>query len=453
MDPKNNTYRLFILLALVYWNPASFYLLYQDTELYDFKLLHVLFWFVCVAGLIIVFMLRRNRIGNRWKNLFFSFSTAGILFSLIVLVNAACGWIWPARTGWLFEPGSRVRYETCEFNYLASINSLGLRNAEIDIDKKENFRILCVGDSWTFGWGVNIENSWPASLERYLKENGISHVQVINAGKPGMYSRSYKTALRKMIPALKPDLVILGMLQLDDLAQSYEEAHRPVKKDKHSAIEKIWYAAKILFQHSTDHIRRLVKKDDQEISIKPEWSASAGAMIENFSASELARFNLLSDSMKTMFRNAAISPSVLYYYIHFPNRVNTFNNPVGKEVQFAMAEMTKDIASVNSYCASHGAKLLFLNLPTHSFAGHKQPALPGDELDGWYASNNQVDPLYRWVADVNQVPYLELTKLMNDTGDYFFRYDGHPNERGYEKIASLAGQYLLASDLIPKRKQ
>ncbi|HAO46891.1 MAG TPA: hypothetical protein PLZ45_08090, partial [Ferruginibacter sp.] len=233
MDPKNNTYRLFILLALVYWNPASFYLLYQDTELYDFKLLHVLFWFVCVAGLIIVFMLRRNRIGNRWKNLFFSFSTAGILFSLIVLVNAACGWIWPARTGWLFEPGSRVRYETCEFNYLASINSLGLRNAEIDIDKKENFRILCVGDSWTFGWGVNIENSWPASLERYLKENGISHVQVINAGKPGMYSRSYKTALRKMIPALKPDLVILGMLQLDDLAQSYEEAHRPVKKDKH----------------------------------------------------------------------------------------------------------------------------------------------------------------------------------------------------------------------------
>jgi len=36
---------------------------------------------------------------------------------------------------------------------------------------------LCFGDSWTYGWGVNVENSWPKKLEQYLLANGFENVE------------------------------------------------------------------------------------------------------------------------------------------------------------------------------------------------------------------------------------------------------------------------------------
>lgn len=66
-----------------------------------------------------------------------------------------------------------------EIEYL--INSKGLRDSETTYEKPEGiFRIVLVGDSHTFGYGVPIEKHYSTLLEGYFKD-----VEVINMGVDG----------------------------------------------------------------------------------------------------------------------------------------------------------------------------------------------------------------------------------------------------------------------------
>ena len=456
MKPNNRVYIFFVLLALPYWNPVSFYFIYSGTGIYSFKLIHFLFWLVFILGIFALYLFSRNKIAKQAANIFFSFSITAIVFAFVVLVNALIGFFAPVKTfpGFLIEPGSKMRYQTVEFNSLASINNLGLRDHTIDTNKNGKYRVLCIGDSWTFGWGVNLENSWPKKLEQYLKQQGIQNVEIINAGRPGMYTRTYKENLQKMIPVLKPDLVLLGVLQLDDLAQYYEETHRVENKENIPFLKKMAYAGKTFLRYSVRNILAHTTKEQTEINIRETWKGSAWSITDRFSESQQRRYDKISDSVKALFKTADISPSVLYYYINFPDRVTVFNNPGHAATKFALAEMNKDIAGIKTLCSANNCALVFLNLPTHIFAGHKQPAMPDDSLDGWFLKNNRSDSLYRNIAFTNHVPYVEFTnefRATEDTVAYFFRYDRHPNERGYEKIAGLTGRYLMNNNIILKK--
>src|SRR5215472_9264005 len=67
-----------------------------------------------------------------------------------------------------------------------SINSDGLRDRDFSLEKPPGvYRIMMLGDSTTFGWGVREENTAAKFLERKLNENplpGYKSVEVMNAG-------------------------------------------------------------------------------------------------------------------------------------------------------------------------------------------------------------------------------------------------------------------------------
>ncbi|MEO1998534.1 MAG: GDSL-type esterase/lipase family protein, partial [Planctomycetaceae bacterium] len=88
-------------------------------------------------------------------------------------------------------------------------NSLGFRNPEFSLDKaKSTRRIVCYGDSTTFGFGVRMHESWPALLECDLNRTGSSPVEVVNAGVPGYSIFQGNRYLARSLPQLAPDLVI-----------------------------------------------------------------------------------------------------------------------------------------------------------------------------------------------------------------------------------------------------
>jgi lysophospholipase L1-like esterase len=93
------------------------------------------------------------------------------------------------------------------------INARGIRGPEYPSRPPEGtMRIVCVGDSCTFGEGVDPEDTWPGQLERMLNggadpERGY---EVINTGVAG-YDLAQKLAhTRDKCLDLHPGLLILG---------------------------------------------------------------------------------------------------------------------------------------------------------------------------------------------------------------------------------------------------
>lgn len=84
------------------------------------------------------------------------------------------------------------------------VNAAGFRGPQVNLEKKEGvFRIICLGDSITFGYGLNYTQSYPKLLEDLLNKSTFSLIryEVINAGVPGYTAlqgiRFYKSRFRK----------------------------------------------------------------------------------------------------------------------------------------------------------------------------------------------------------------------------------------------------------------
>src|ERR1022692_4446854 len=155
MKNSKNILIFFIVLFILFWNPASFYLFYRSSEIYGSIVFKSVFYALPCIGIILIFFIKKKKtISSRSQNTIFSVSFFGIFFAFLVTLNAFAGFILLGKTkrneGLIFPPNTIARYKTVEFDYKAVINSLGLRNKEISIEKKKGtFRILCFGDSFT----------------------------------------------------------------------------------------------------------------------------------------------------------------------------------------------------------------------------------------------------------------------------------------------------------------
>ncbi len=159
------------------------------------------------------------KLHNILKNLLLLCGSLVFSVALLFLVEYALGYVSDTKAPHnkiqlLFPPGSEESFETAEFSYSVSINQLGLRDREIDLSQRPACRITAIGDSFTYGFGVNLEDTWVKVLERRLRDSGLD-VEIINCGSPGAGPADYAKFAKKIIPVLKPDLVLIGLLQDD----------------------------------------------------------------------------------------------------------------------------------------------------------------------------------------------------------------------------------------------
>ncbi len=89
-------------------------------------------------------------------------------------------------------------------------NDLGLRMEDVP-RKKNGARIICVGNSCTFGWGVDGTDAWPAQLGELIRSKaGAGNVEVWNAGIPGFTSYQGRRFFDEQVVAWKPDVAIIS---------------------------------------------------------------------------------------------------------------------------------------------------------------------------------------------------------------------------------------------------
>lgn len=118
------------------------------------------------------------------------------------------------------KPGATKIFKTPEFTEHVRINSLGLRDDEIQDRSQFDFRIVIIGDSMTFGHGVQMQEAFPNVLEALYRERDEDRrVDVVNAGVKGYGTDQYYALFQKRLRRLRPDLLIVAFYQ-NDLADN-----------------------------------------------------------------------------------------------------------------------------------------------------------------------------------------------------------------------------------------
>lgn len=448
---------LFLLLAALFWNPVSFAWFYADQPASDSRILRFLFLAIPAVILAAVAFLWKRDAGNRWFDAMLGFSFMLIVVGAAISVNAILGRFLPGsgtggkNAGLIFAPYTKALYEGPEFRFTAATNGIGLRDGEVDTTREDRFRILCFGDSWTFGWGVEIEDSWPKVLQRILLDSGRTNVEVINCGQPGQYPTTYLKNMEAVLPVLKPDLVLLGVNQLDDLAQMYEAGSG--RKPEPGLLEGLWTVGRNFVRSSFGNYIRLIAKEggSAELKMREVWRKEAERKLKSLDKAETLRYRMLNDTLRTRWLSGDLNPGLMLYYLDFPDRSFVFNDPGHPATREAVSTMGEDLKRMKDLCSRHSAPLVFINMPTNEFTGHRVSRMPTDHLNKLLEENNRIDSIYRAAAEASGMEYMEMTgrfKALEPKDSFFFRYDGHPNRRGYREIAEHVSGEVLRRGLV-----
>ena len=146
------------------------------------------------------------------------FTLATFFYSNVERVNDK---EWDPELGWRLKPGTySIKAPESISRHAIYINSIGLRNEEVQLEKPEGKRrVLVIGDSFTFGVIAREEQLFTSLLEQKLNAGSSPDAyEVLNAGVPGYGTAQQLLWLRRLHAAgLTADTYLLCMYTNDIL--------------------------------------------------------------------------------------------------------------------------------------------------------------------------------------------------------------------------------------------
>jgi len=114
------------------------------------------------------------------------------------------------------QPNIDIWHITKEYKINMRTNSKGIRtDREFDYEKPPGMkRIVALGDSYTLGYGVNLEDLFLTRLENKLNEQGFS-VEIINLGVADFSNAEELVTLENEGLKYGPDMIMLAYYQND----------------------------------------------------------------------------------------------------------------------------------------------------------------------------------------------------------------------------------------------
>ena len=137
------------------------------------------------------------------------------------------------RLFWVLRPG--IRRPPSFWGDIT--NSRGFRMKSEPGDRREKVRILCLGDSCTYGLRLPLDHAWPAALDRLLES-----AEVVNAGVPGYSSYQGRVLFEDRCEDLEPDVLVVAFGQNDVMAWPSRQDGQIVQLHDRDRAEHIGYA-------------------------------------------------------------------------------------------------------------------------------------------------------------------------------------------------------------------
>ncbi len=337
---------------------------------------------------------------------------------------------------------------TREFTHKASTNSLGTRGKDFSKDKKEGtYRILFLGDSMTFGWGVEDDQTYPALVEKYLNDSGVggkySKVETINAGfADGWSIDDYYVYYKEIGSKFKPDLVIVDFFPYNDISDMMEQVWEKV--DSKGYPEKI-----ISTTHKVEGEYLVSRK-------KTNWKLEF-PVLRNY-------------HLGILFMNALEKAS--------PETVRKIESILGISHEKELVPIEERLSCIYSMIEKNCPAVLWSNVDKAKLilTGFKEVTKENNHelLVTIMASPDQAVPLsekkdrlklltssepqkyFREYMDKEGIRYLDLLPVLSEGNAqrYFFKQDGHLNKEGHQQVAREIVKFLqeMNSSVFPKPK-
>lgn len=351
----------------------------------------------------------------------------------------------------IFPKYSNEEFVSTDFRYRVSINSIGIRDKEIRIPKdKDTYRILVFGDSYTYGWGVNIEDTWVRRLEHKVKVEG-KNVETVNLGKPGADPLFYYELAKVAIPILEPDLILIALLQGDDLLAV---CGSEVKTTKDNFVFK---ALNRLFPNISKSIQKyltqkyLIEKTERKPALfnsaeKNQEAArsSAREILAQFNEKERESFNTLDKEIRSAFLDGLINPFLISVAIKNPKvtviPLEDSSSPTIKPCIEKLTQLLKDIAVMGK---KSGAETIVVSIPqgfyVNQYAWENMKRFHFEVSPEMLTTDN-VDKHFILSAEQASLPCFVLTqefREQKDNPELFFPIDGHPTPKGHQLISEI----------------
>ena len=260
------------------------------------------------------------------------------------------------------------------------INSHGLRDYEYSLIKPPGtYRIMLLGDSTTFGWGVRLEDTAAKILEHKLSEArvaGYERFEVINAGVGNYDTVQEVTYYKTWGRAFHPDLVILVYFINDP---------EPVPVEKKGFLIDRSYLIAFLANRYDGVLRR--------IGSRPSWRDYYASLYDDnkpgFQACKAALKNVANTTRSD-------GTSLLVALLPELHQINDDSYPFTaqhQKIKSVLAAEGVPVIDLIDGLKDHGPEntLWVTALDDHPDA--KANELIADQLGGWIFNNTQLQPL------------------------------------------------------------
>lgn len=287
----------------------------------------------------------------------------------------------------IFEPGQDFIYRANpKLPFHISINSLGFRGPEINREKPPGtIRVLCLGDSLTFGDFVNDDETFPYRLQEISRQEK-KLIEFVNGGVGGSTIIDQFFFLKKGME-IDPDIVILTFF-LNDI---------------------------------------------------PEL-AQAEPLYKSFEKNRKFKSSFFSGSIYKLFRDTALFQLALKAKAKYSVRFQKDREPEGdsglntdilnKETEL-LEIYSKFLKEMNDYLKEHSIGLMFIIFPSHHQIGQRTGV---SDLQDY-----RIDWIERLAQEMG-IPTLNLLKLFKESNLgknelYLLPHDGHPSKTAYSLAA------------------
>jgi hypothetical protein len=328
-----------------------------------------------------------------------------------------------------FEPYSVIRYKTTEFDCTVSINNLGFRDRDFKIAKTTRYRIVTLGDSFTFGWGVEQNEAWPKLLEKNLRNSGLD-VEVANLGVPSAGPGDYARYAERALPPLAPDLVIVGLTQGDDIWQVGE--YKPFSP----APSHRW----MILPHLLRYIRRSEKTRFMAKSTTSTWKEEAATTLRPIQHPAL---NRLGRTIRENFVKGKMNPAVVVIPLMLPSYFMDYLAPDDAHTIQNTNYMAAQLTTIATTAWHSDGTTIVVSIPYRFYVSAEDlrmaHALGFTTRETMLTTNTMDIPLERASAAA-QLEFHSFTKSFRKackSRHYYYKYDGHFNRDGHLLFADL----------------